>query len=313
MEYTIQEKVMATSWALAFENIEESRRLFTQKYNKEAPPNRTISYWKKKLLETGSLSHDRPQSGRPVSASGDEMKEIIVNAVKEDSTKSTRQLSSDHNVSYATVWRILNTENFHPYKPMYSHFLSDGDDDRRLQFCEEMIAKFQADPAFHRKLVFSDECVFALTSSVNKHNVHYWGTENPNVRFQNPGKTPTLVVWAAIGYGGVVASDLSRETMINERYCQILDSKVIPYFRRNADKLFQQDGASPHYSLAARHILNTRLQDRWIGRRGPIEWPARSPDLTPCGYWLWSYLRSKVYPNDTKYTCGQKKRTGEIS
>ena len=142
MEYTIQEKVMATSWALAFENIEESRRLFTQKHNKEAPPNRTIAYWKKKLLETGSLSHDRPRSGRPVSASGDERKDDILNAVREDSTKSTRQLSSDHDVSHATVWRILNSENFHPYKPMYSQFLSDGDDDRRLQFCEEMIAKF---------------------------------------------------------------------------------------------------------------------------------------------------------------------------
>ena len=91
------------------------------------------------------------------------------------------------------------------------------------QFCEEMIAKFQADPAFHRKLIFSGECVFALTSSVNKHNVHYWGTKEPHVRFQYPGKTPTLVVWAAIGYG-----DISRETMTSDRYCQILDTKVVP-------------------------------------------------------------------------------------
>lgn len=61
-------------------------------------------------------------------------KDIIVNAVMEDSTKSTRQLSSDYNVSHATVWCILNTENFHPYKAMQSLFLSDGDDDRHLQF-----------------------------------------------------------------------------------------------------------------------------------------------------------------------------------
>ena len=29
--------------------------------------------------------------------------------------------------------------------------------------------------------------------------------------------------------------------------------------------------------------------------RGFIEWPARSPDLTPLDFYLWGYLKSKVY------------------
>jgi hypothetical protein len=32
-----------------------------------------------------------------------------------------------------------------------------------------------------------------------------------------------------------------------------------------------------------------------VGRRGLTEWPARSPDLTACDYWLWAYLKEKVY------------------
>jgi hypothetical protein len=32
-----------------------------------------------------------------------------------------------------------------------------------------------------------------------------------------------------------------------------------------------------------------------VGRRGPTEWPARSPDLTACDYWLWGYLKEEVY------------------
>ena len=58
---------------------------------------------------------------------------------------------------------------------------------------------------------------------------------------------------------------------------------------------FQQDGTPPHFSLAARQILTSNLPERWIGRRGAIEWPPRSPDLTPAGFWLWSYLKSKVF------------------
>ena len=26
-----------------------------------------------------------------------------------------------------------------------------------------------------------------------------------------------------------------------------------------------------------------------------MEWPARSCDLTPLDYWLWSYLKNKIY------------------
>ena len=34
-----------------------------------------------------------------------------------------------------------------------------------------------------------------------------------------------------------------------------------------------------------------------ISLRGDIDWPARSPDLNPCNFFLWAYLKSKVYSN----------------
>ena len=60
--------------------------------------------------------------------------------------------------------------------------------------------------------------------------------------------------------------------------------------------MFLQDGAPSHYSVAVRAWLDNHLNGRWIGRRGAIEWPARSPDITPCDYWLWAYIRQQVYP-----------------
>lgn len=308
-DFTIEEKVVVTSWAIVHENVEESRRLFVDRFGKEAPSRQVISYWKCKLLETGSLVKDRPRSGRPVTASGDDSKQAIINVVDEDPQISTRRISDVTDITRTTVRRILKKENYHPYKPVYSHFLQDSDDDRRLQFCEVMLERFNRDPAFLRKLVFSDECVFALNGNVNKHNVHFWSPENPHQRFHNPGKTATLTVWAAIGYSGLIFYDISETTMNSERYCQILREKVVPYFQRNRDKHFQQDGAPPHYSVAARAILEDQMPGQWIGRRGPIEWPARSPDLTPCDFWLWSYLRSKVYVNDEIFKSQQVLRT----
>ena len=60
-----------------------------------------------------------------------------------------------------------------------------------------------------------------------------------------------------------------------------------------------QDGAPPHWSTNVRNWLNENLPERWIGRGGAqdcnITWPPRSPDMTPMDYFLWGYIKSKLY------------------
>lgn len=75
---------------------------------------------------------------------------------------------------------------------------------------------------------------------------------------------------------------------------------------------YQQDGAPPHYMLPVRNFLHTVLPERWIGRRGPIEWPARSPDLTTLDFFLWGYLKSKVYDTKPENVKILKRRIEEI-
>jgi hypothetical protein len=47
---------------------------------------------------------------------------------------------------------------------------------------------------------------------------------------------------------------------------------------------FQQDGAPPHYGLGVHTYLDEQFPGRRIGRRGPTEWPIRSPDLSPMDF-----------------------------
>ena len=37
------------------------------------------------------------------------------------------------------------------------------------------------------------------------------------------------------------------------------------------------------------------LPGTWIGRRGRIEWPTRSPDLTPLDFFFWGVLKDRLY------------------
>ena len=64
--------------------------------------------------------------------------------------------------------------------------------------------------------------------------------------------------------------------------------------------IFQQDGAPAHYDKEVRAWLNEEFPGKWIGRRGSIEWAPRSPDLTPCDFFLWGYLKQKVYSKPLK-------------
>ena len=63
---------------------------------------------------------------------------------------------------------------------------------------------------------------------------------------------------------------------------------------KNRNKFYDQDGTLPHYSSAARTLLDNHLSNRWIGWRGAIEWPARSPDLSICDF-FWGAFQDKVF------------------
>ena len=85
-----------------------------------------------------------------------------------------------------------------------------------------------------------------------------------------------------------------------ERYLQFLRQDLpmlleeFPLNRRRT-MLYQHDGATPYSTNAVRNYLNEVFPDRWIGRNGPILWPARSPDLTPLDYFLWGHIKGIVY------------------
>lgn len=47
----------------------------------------------------------------------------------------------------------------------------------------------------------------------------------------------------------------------------------------------------PHYTREVNHVF----PGRWIGRGGPIRWPARSPGLNPLDFYVWGWLKCEVY------------------
>ena len=56
----------------------------------------------------------------------------------------------------------------------------------------------------------------------------------------------------------------------------------------------------PFFHRNVRVPLSCVLQQRWIGRAAKgdnhlLPWPPRSPDLTPCDFFLWGFVKDGVY------------------
>ncbi|CAK9827801.1 hypothetical protein ANTRET_LOCUS5451 [Anthophora retusa] len=66
------------------------------------------------------------------------------------------------------------------------------------------------------------------------------------------------------------------------------------------DTWFQQNGATCHTSKETVALLKEMFNGRVISRGGDINWPPRSCDLTPLDFFLWGFLKSKVYANNPK-------------
>jgi hypothetical protein len=157
-----------------------------------------------------------------------------------------------------------------------------------------MLSRLDDDDAFMKHIVFSDEATFHMSGKVNRHNCQIWGNENTHEVMEHECDTPKLNVWCALTSDSVFGPFFFKEaTVTGASYLNIQQNYAITRIPQRY--FFQQDGAPPHYANTVKAFLSQQFPGKRIGRRGPIAWPPRSPDLTPLDFFLWGYIRDLVY------------------
>lgn len=307
MVYSIAERVLIIE--LYYENgrcANVTARLFNDQNRDKHVNRKYVLELVAKFRETGSLANrKRIVAAENQIVQNEGFNVAVLGHVNLDPTLGTRQLATISGISRTSFRRILKSNKFHPYKIHLVQELHEDDFDRRLEFCENMSERIINDPNLVFNICFSDECSFFLNGIVNRHNCRYWADENPHiiheVRTQYPQK---LNVWAGIYGNRIVGPFFLPGNLTGEMYLNLLQNAVEPALTEIIEQnehynenqlIFQQDGAPPHYAHTVRQYLDNTFPDRWIGRRGAQEWPARSPDLSPLDFFLWGHLKSKIY------------------
>jgi hypothetical protein len=164
--------------------------------------------------------------------------------------------------------------------------------------------------------MMSDEAHYHLTGSVNNQNCRYWSDRHPRELVQKPLHSSKVTVWCAVAAFAIIGPYFFEDehgnacTVTAERYTHMLQDFFIPRLQGlpvNKTIYFRQDGATSHTAKIAMNVLRPLFSGHLISRYGDIAWPARSPDLSVCDFYLWSHLKSVVNSAPSLHTTHELK------
>lgn len=276
----------------AIRKFKQKRRLIKDPFTLAS-----VSNLVKKFEMTGSVQ-DRPKSGRPSLL--EERSDVVLNALETTSSDlgctSTRNIEAATAIPQRSVHRILrNALQLFPYRLSTQQHLEPSDFDARLQFANWMLDEMDRIP----NILFSDECHFYLDGDINPKNCVIWNSCKPNVIVTKPLHSEKVTVWMGVAKDFITRPYFFVGSVNGESYLNMLKEHVLPELRRIRKVrscIFMQDGAPPHIANPVKQFLVDHFgQQRVISRHFSQPWPARSPDLNPCDFWLWGDLQSKVY------------------
>ncbi|XP_066600036.1 histone-lysine N-methyltransferase SETMAR-like [Prorops nasuta] len=224
----------------------------------------------------------------------------VLEYVEENPRSSVRQISRIFNTPISTAWRILRKNALHPFHMQRVHQLLPRDWQPRVNFCMGFLAQCRRDSGFPDQILWTDESTFTPNGVFNSKNYVFWAKENPHATrvgaFQYKWK---INVWAGLIGDRVIGPVFFPPKLDGEKYVEFLQEQLpllledVPLLVRE-NMIFQHDGAPAHFHRNTRTTLDAQFPDRWMGRGGPITWPARSPDLTPLDFFLWGHIKNLV-------------------
>lgn len=300
MEFTNEEYAdIVFIYGYANGNASAASREYLRRFpNKRQPSRRVFSDAYQRLRRNGIGSKHTGGANFRHNAGQEEQ---VIDAVLNEPGISTRRIASRLEVSHSFVWRTIHREVLHPYHKQNVQHLQPNDHEPRLLYCQWLLRQHEQNPNFISSIVFSDEATFTRDGINNTHNEHVWSLENPHaMRVRHFQQRFSINVWGGIFNGRILPIIVLPNRLNAESYLMFLQNELnemledVPVGLLNR-MWFQHDGAPPHIGRNVVNWLNNNFNGRWIGRRGPILWPARSPDLNPLDFYLWGHMKQLVY------------------
>lgn len=302
MPWTGEERAYAVvSFLVSGNSVVAAQRAFRRRFQipprGAVPDRKSINLWVSNFRASGDMI--KKGGGRPRSVRTPENINAVRRSFQQSPKRSARKHARALQLSDRSVRRILHHDlRFHPYKMVVVQELFERDYENRVRSCANILQNVPEDAV----VLFSDEAHFHLSGCVNHQNFRYWSGQNPRELHEKPLHNDRVTVWCAVARVGIIGpyffeEDGATVTVNSQRYTHMINNFLAP--RLNALQIdqvwFQQDGATSHTAQISLQVLRQMFPGRLISSRGDVPWPARSPDLAPCDFFLWGHLKAEVF------------------
>lgn len=277
-------------------NAYASKRLYLERYPLRNQPSRRYFSWLEGKLRSVPVAEENERF-----IINEETEINVLALIEINKTYSIRQIAYELDISRESTRKILKKHGYRCYKYQLHQNLYEIDSERRIEFCQWILQRIHLAPNFVSTILFTDESRFTNNGMFNRNNTRYWSRENENLIIEgNFQERFGVNVWAGIVGEHLVGPILFEGHLNGNRYLDFLQNDIEGHIQNlplnlQENLYFMQDGAPPHNARQVTDYLENRFGNNVIANRGPIRWPPRSPDLTPCDYFLWAHLKNMVY------------------
>lgn len=284
------------------EDAQAASNLYFERFPHRRQPFRDIfSRLKNNLCEHGSFT--KPKAKTLESRIRDrELEHItVLGEIQNRSDTSLRKMEVNTGIPKTTVLRVLKKHKYKAFRTRKVHKLLPNDLLFRITFSEWYSQKCYQNANFGQNIIWTDEANISSVGIFNRYNSYHWVLHNPHhtVEVQNQGRY-SFNVWVGIFRGRFIGPYIYDGNLTAARYLQILREFLEPLIDdlplRDLENIyFQQDGAPSHNAGIITRFLNEQFGDNWLGNRGPVHWPARSPDMTPLDFYVWGRIKDITF------------------
>lgn len=293
VRYDVEKRTFFVKKFFETKSIAKVQQAWRSKYkNQKAPDYSTIKAVVTKFEKTGhlnNLSRNHPLRTQKREAAKFTLKTFI----EKDPSLSIRKLMQQAQISYSMTRSILKDDlKLKPYKTPTSHLMKSSDYPKRVDFATWFL---KLSPKSHENIICTDEAWFSIKPDVNKQNQRVWASEPPLEPVEIPLHPQKIMVFCALSAKKIYGPYFFEGKINSLNYLDMLENW---FWRKHLNTVdykkyyFQQDGARPHTSNIVQEWLNDKFGRKFLSKE---KWPPRSPDLNPCDFFLWGYLKSRVY------------------
>lgn len=269
----------------------------------KAPSKSTVQRWYNRFNLRKKNLKDQARSGAPITKSTKVNIERIRTLIEEIPNISIHEIEAETSLSYGTIQNILtNKLKMRKLTSRWApHQLTEAQKIERVNSCKENLNLIKSNKIRLCDIITGDESWFFHKKLEKKITNQRWVKEGESpATIVRPGKFDSKTMFTIFfkNDGPVLITYLERgQTIDAESYIENCLKPIVSTLNlerpRSGAKSYKihDDNARPHVHKS----VNNFLTEHGIKT---IRHPPYSPDLAPCDFWLFSYIKERLDSHD---------------